>query len=384
MQRTKFDRQMDITRESGIELLKILAIFLIIVSHIVQTLRSENLYLSYQDYVLDLSAATTDIQHFILILFSYFGALGDTIFFVCSAWFLLRSSKCNKRKWFYILFEVWIISIIILVISYIMMHGNIPVVLIVKSVLPTTFANNWYLTCYLLFYPIHPILNKLINCLDKTTLFRLSSAMFVLYCCFAFIKTDVFFVSPIILWITVYFVTAYIQLYMGNFAGSLKKNIVLLILGIVGFVGFAAVVDILGLHIPFLKERMLYWVSIKNPFLLAVTIALFNMVRKIHFKSALINYISGLAMLIYIIHENIILRTYFRPYMVIYVYKTYGYNNIIFWVLVMAAFVFLFSVLCSIVYDKTLRRLVKAISDFLYSVLKKIYLRAECNALKCD
>ncbi len=165
-------------RNSGIESLKIIAIFLIVISHVVQTLRSEKIYISYSDYVVDVSIATTNVQTFILALFSYFGEWGNTIFFVCSAWFLLRSSKYNKRKWFFMLFEIWVVSIIILVVTFFIRHGDVSSKLIIRSILPTTFSNNWYLTCYLLFYPIHPYLNSIIQRSDKRHLFRISGALF--------------------------------------------------------------------------------------------------------------------------------------------------------------------------------------------------------------
>ena len=39
-------------RRSGIELLKIVAILLIVISHATQTLSDQNIFISYQDYVL--------------------------------------------------------------------------------------------------------------------------------------------------------------------------------------------------------------------------------------------------------------------------------------------------------------------------------------------
>lgn len=110
-------------RDSGIELLKVFAIILIVISHTVQTLRSENVMVPYQDYVVTLTA-TTSLRDFILTLFSYFGAWGNTIFFVCSAWFLLRSTVYNKQKWFYMLVEIWVVSVTILAICLGFEHKN--------------------------------------------------------------------------------------------------------------------------------------------------------------------------------------------------------------------------------------------------------------------
>lgn len=56
-------------RNSGIELLKIIAIVLIVISHVVYTLKTVNPYISYNGYVVDLSIATADIWKFILAIF---------------------------------------------------------------------------------------------------------------------------------------------------------------------------------------------------------------------------------------------------------------------------------------------------------------------------
>lgn len=74
-----------IERESSIELLKILAMVMIVMSHVVQTVGNKSIYVGNMSYALDLSCATHNIQSFYLSLIRYFGAFGDWIFFVCSA-----------------------------------------------------------------------------------------------------------------------------------------------------------------------------------------------------------------------------------------------------------------------------------------------------------
>ena len=81
------------TRNSGIELVKVIAILLIVCSHVVQTLGGGN-----SDYTIDLSTATTDWVRLLITMFRYSGALGNTLFFVCSAWFLLDSKQVSGQK----------------------------------------------------------------------------------------------------------------------------------------------------------------------------------------------------------------------------------------------------------------------------------------------
>lgn len=367
-------------RNSGIELLKIIAIFLIVVFHVVQTLKY-CLPSFPSGHMIDISVATTDWRTFILVLFYYFGALGNNIFFVCSAWFMLHSSKYDKRKWFFMLFEVWFLSIVILVVTYIIKQGDISSDILIRSIFPTTFSNNWYLTCYLLFYPIHPLLNSIIRNTDKRHLFRISLVLFVIYSCFDFIINEWFFPSIIILWVTIYFVVAYFQLYLKDFINNKKCIIVLFNIGLTGYIGLAIAANITGLYISYFNNKVLHWTNNCNPFLIIISIALFNLMRQLTFKNIIINYISSLSLLIYVIHENIMLRTYFRPVMWNYVYQKYWHNNILVLVLTMASVVFLFGLLSSIAYDKTIRPLIRKIGDRLYLVFKSQYLKAEAMML---
>lgn len=370
------------TRESGIELLKLMAVFLIVIGHVVQTLCSENPLVPYDDYILDLSVATTNLQHFILTLFRYFGAWGNAVFFVCSSWFLLDSSRFKKRKWLFILVEIWVISVIILAVSYFATGGNLSLKIIISSFVPTLAGNNWYLTCYLLFYPLHPLLNIIIEKQSKRSLFRIAFVLFMLYSVMNFLKEDLFFYSRILLWIAIYFVMAYIRWYLVDFSNNLKKNYLLLLFGLGGFLGLAVMTNELGLHFSVIQDKMLYWTTQCNPFLIAIAIASFQIARNIHFRSSVINKLSSLSMLIYIIHENLILRTYMRPYIMNIIYTRFGYDRILLWVIILTGLIFVFSVICASVYDKTLRKLVRKASDFLYPFIRKGYLKLENKVLR--
>lgn len=368
------DRQ---TRDSGIELLKIFAIFVIVINHTVQSLTNEAYNIPNNGFVIDISRATTNIQCILLQIFRHFGVLGNSVFFICSAWFLLKSKNWNKKKWLFMVIEIWVVSIVIFIITYIILHGNISIGIIISSLFPTTFGNNCYMTCYLLFYPIHPILNSIVNMMNQRQLFRSTLVMVFLYVFMNFINCSWFFSSAIILWITIYFAIAYMQKYLMSFVDNIRENIILFIIGVIGFIGIILITDICGLYSQVLSDKVMRWVNNCNPFLLAMSIAMFNIARNIHFKNRFINYISKLSLLIYIIHENIILRTYFRPAMWNYVYKRFGYSDVIQWVFIISFIIFIFGILCSILYVLTLQRFVNKVSGKLYEVVRIKYLLFE-------
>lgn len=342
-----------------------------------QTLNAENLDISYHSYVIDVSKATTDINTIILLLFRYFGAWGNSIFFICSAWFLLRSSSFNKKKWFFMLVEIWSVSVLILTITYPILHGGISTKIIIKSFFPTLFANNWYMTCYLLFYPIHPLLNVVIKRMSQVQLFRSTTILTLLYVFIDFIKDDCFFPSRLILWMAIYFIIAYMQKYLMKYADNTKMNLNLIIFNIICLIVLTGVTEVAGLHFKVLNGQMKHWVSLSNPFLIFASIAMFNIARNVHFTNKFINYISSLSLLIYIIHENVILLKYFRPAMWNYVYHTFGYAHVIEWVFVLSIVVFVFGILAAVLYTAILKRPIFYLCDRMYCQLRRKYLSFE-------
>ena len=354
-------------RNSGVELVKVLAIFLIVCNHVVQTLSGFSTAVPYHDYVIPLGTATTDISRLLLTMLRYSGVLGNTMFFVCSAWYLLESKKVSKEKIMSMLLDIWVISVLIFLAVFCLRRRDLPVSSIIASFLPTTFNNNWYLTCYLLFYPIHPALNKLIYAMSQKSLLRTSLVLAVLYIGINYIQTS-FFTSELILWVTIYFVVAYMKLYTPQLADNIKVNAAALLIGLLGNCGIIAVTNALGLRYAAFANELFHWKDNCSPFLILAAIAMLNLARQLRFSCKAINAVSKLSLLIYVIHENLLLRTYYRPIMWHYIYNTYGYDHILLWVFIMVVLVFLFGFVMSVLYSLSIQKLTKRLSKRLLNL----------------
>ncbi len=365
------------SRESSIEALKILAIFLIVISHCVQSL-----YLSYaefpsKDYLIDLGGGLRNVQYILLVLLRSFGPLGNMLFFVCSAWFLLDSHSVNKKKILSMLVEIWFVSILILSIVLFIRQGDVSKSLIFRSLLPNTLANNWYLSCYLLFYSIHPILNSAIEQSSRRVLFRLSITIFILYYIIGFVKNDLFFASNLILWIGIYVIIAYLKKNKFAFLQNISLNFKMICLGIGGGILPTILHNSYLLCHPTSGGNLFIWSSNSNPFILVIAISLFNLTRSIHFKSIIVNAISGLSLLIYLIHENIVLRAYYRSSMLHFIHEQYGYDHIVLWIIILSAFIFVVSAFISFLFQCTLKKLLNYITESIYNVIRPYYLKVE-------
>ena len=151
----------EIKRNSSIELLKVLAIILIIVNHCVQTIGTLD-----NDYVqaafgIDIVHSSSTLSVVVLSFLRYFGGIGNSVFFIASFWFLVDNNNVRIKKVISLWLDVFLVSILILVVSS--FFYQYPPILIIRSCFPTLFNNNWFITCYLLIYLAHPGLNMIIN-----------------------------------------------------------------------------------------------------------------------------------------------------------------------------------------------------------------------------
>lgn len=363
-------------RQSGVELLKILAIMIIVLCHTTQSLGDPSTEYAYLGYVLNQQVATRSIQHIVLTLFRYLGTLGNDIFFVCSAWFLCGDEKkSSSKKILQMVLDCWVISIVYLLI-FLTVGGSLPFEIniskkdIIRSIFPTIFSNNWYIVCYMIFYAISPWLNLIISKMTKKELLHTDIIMGALYYGIAYICMDAFFVNNLIRFIVMFFLVSYIKLYMNETFANIRVNYVLLIIGIGGTIGVAVSINYLGLWITRLGSGLLRWVNMSNPFLLMIAISSFYIFRKMEFRNYTINKAARLSLLVYLIHENLLVRSYFRPLIFYYIYIRFGYDYILIWDLLLFICTFIYSVLVSLAYSSSLQVVTNHMSKYFYTVIK--------------
>ena len=184
-------------RNSSVEVLRILAIFIIIISHVSQTIGTiPSADLINPDVFIDNRMATTNIDHYLVAMFRQFGMIGNDLFFIASFWFLSESKKFSVKKVLSFLGDIWLISVLFL-IGYLCIGKDISGKSIIASLLPTAYGNNWFLTVYILMYLLHPILNMTLEIVKKRLHLCLCIVLVIMYCIMGYLDRDVFFPSRI-------------------------------------------------------------------------------------------------------------------------------------------------------------------------------------------
>lgn len=362
-------------RVSGPELLKIIAMALIVLFHVTQTLYTKSPRFE-ASYVVNLDLATNNLSRLVLRAFSFAGTLGNNIFFICSAWFLLNSKKMRAQKVVFLICNVWVLNFIFLSLFLIFDHSQVSLLDIVQCLFPTTFGLNWYVTCYILFYLIHPYLNIIINKMSEKQLLSFDIALLVLYFGINYVIHNLFFGSELIYFICIYFVVAYFKKFLPSLCKNFRFNLFLLCSSILAQLGLMLITNWLGFVLPVLAKHNLYWNNRWSPFILITGISLFNLFNYKRFSNHGINDFAKLTLLIYVIHENYLVRNILRPKIWIYIYQIFTYNHLILADLMFAIILFLSSALIASVYTRTIQHIVSRCSFHIYSTLGPICSRS--------
>ncbi len=355
-------------RNSGVESLRIISMFLIVLAHIAQTIGG-----STSNILVDIGSASSNIWCFIINIFYMFGAWGNLIFFLISAWFLLDSKQVKERKITYYIAEVWFISVIVLLLFKGLYQGSLSSSDVIRSIFPTVFANNWFVTCYILFYPIHTILNDIIKMSSKSRLLKISMVLFFLYVICNTLKTKLFFPSVLILWVSLYLTMGYIKFYLPHLANNRNLNILIFVSSIGSFLVLTYLMNFLGLKITAFSHQVLYWGSNYSVFWVLSGISLLNLFRIINFHSMLINKISSYMLLVYLFHENLLFRRHLRSNLFNWWYSLIGEGNVIVAVISFALILFLASLIISIIFNKCFTPLITTVTDKLHGFINKYY-----------
>lgn len=291
-------------RESNIELLRLIAIFLIILGH-----------LSWETQL-----ASPKTLHDPVILIRTFwigGKFGVNIFMLITSYFLISKERINndslKKLWYTVSF--W--SLLILLISIIMNLSSISISLILKSIFPVILNNYWYVTVYCMIYIIHPILNKVIKFLSKKDL----ETLLVFGFFYLFIAMNIFSNQTagtgdtFITLLYVYFLGSYLRLYDIPKKLEGKQNILIVISLLMVFIMVSSVYAISYCEInKFITEgtkKYGHFLSGSSPFQLILSMSIFICFINIKINhSNFINIFAKTTLVIYMVHTNYLVKDY--------------------------------------------------------------------------
>ena len=152
-------------RITSLDLLKILAIFLIVSFHA-----------SFKGIPAPVANNLNWFNQILYFLFYHFGELGVNLFMLITGFFLVNSRKVHWSKIIKFIIDVYFFSLISVLFCIIMNKY----VFHIKDLFPITFSYYWYITGYLIIYILSPFINRFIKCLSHKDFFRFLFILFVI------------------------------------------------------------------------------------------------------------------------------------------------------------------------------------------------------------
>ena len=304
-------------------------------------------------------------------ILGYLGAYGNCFFIICSAWFLIDSNKVKMYKVCRMLSDVWIFSVISLGITFAFFCP--PLLIIIKSLMPNAYGLYWFITCYAIFYVLHPALNSIEHSLPKKELLQLSLFLFVVYFVIYFlVPKAVLYYNYLLGFCCIYIILGYLKLYLPNLMDNFKINVIILVFSLL-FMAFLLVsVNFIFLRISPLTGHLKYFSNFNNGIIFLTCMSCFNVfrIKQVSWVNNRVNYLSSLTLLVYIIHENYFYANYCRHLYYDYIFDHFGVNNIFFFTLLHGLITFIVAYMIAILYDKSIRGLWYKLIQYIYNISK--------------
>lgn len=315
------------TRDSNFELLRIFAMFIIILHHFAQ----------HGIFITPESASQLSFNFFVKdILWGTPGVIGNWLFIFISGFFISEKSA-SKEKIFRLWFQIFSTSAIIGLIFYFAKIPTIgytqtvrtefskngfaaaarPVGLkdLVFSFMPCYFSNNWFANTYLVFLLLVPILDKAMHAMNES---EHKKAIFVMAALGTIVPLGLrqrfFYPSAVFVFIAGFFIAKYIRLYDPIFFKNTKRNVVCA----AGIFIFIAVYKILARKVfaiippsKYVDAGTLARIFDKNESLPVMLCGLFLFMAFKNLKfphNPFINSIAATTFGVYLIHENPLVR----------------------------------------------------------------------------
>lgn len=312
-------------RDSNFELLRIIAMLLIIFSHQNQ-----------HGILFPLNHGITFNFLFCKSVFSYMGAIGNWLFILISGYFISETSF-SWRKVFRLWFQVFSISVIIGLFAWFSKVKLVPhwdwrlievynfegffaaarqmnVKDLIRSLFPTYFAYNWFASSYIVFFILSPFLSLFLSRINQEEHKNLIIVLTVFVTVIPLLPFEAFYIpSTIFPFILGFFIAKYIKMYSPKFFENKNGNL-MLSLCIFAFLVLYTILAILFFsRISFGKrfhDTFIYRFGGNNSVLIMMlAVFLFCFFRKLSFSyNRLVNTVASTTFGVYLIHENFLVN----------------------------------------------------------------------------
>lgn len=286
-------------RQSNIELLRILAMILIVAHH----------FAVHGDF--SFSEVTVEFNKIWVQFLQMGGKIGVNIFVLISGFFLVKAQRIRLNKVLKFWFQVFTYSIILYLIFIFLGIIQFDSLELIKRIFPIIFSRWWFASTYFVLYILSPYFNCLLNSFNKNQYQAFLLLLTVIWSIIPTLTTMPFQSNALIWFFYLYALSGYIRLHYPLENIDVKRYIVF-ILFLLSLTFLTAVIfDYIGLVIPSFAQHSTYFFEMQKLPIVLISILIFLLFLKIDIGSQkIINVVSSATFGVYLIHDNTFVRDF--------------------------------------------------------------------------
>ncbi len=285
------------TRSSQFELLRILAMLIIVMHH----------------YAVHGGFAFIGVtgNRFFVDMFGMGGHLGDNLFMLISAWFLCRETRFRMKGAVLLFLQVTFFSVLLYGVAVIVGPTEFSLSSFMAYALPFIYYENanWFAVAYFMLLLFAPFLARASEALGRRSHGILLLVCFVCFYCIPTFFDRFPYGNELILFVFLFFVASYIKKYPTAFTENRRFNgIATLIFGAF-FLLSVPIALLLGLRFPGLIEHATGFRYMQKIPCLLFSVSLFCFMKnRKPFVSRAVNRLAGCMFTVYLIHDHKLIR----------------------------------------------------------------------------
>ena len=282
-------------RNSNIELLRIMAMFMIIGYH----------YVIHGHFAEGGLLNTT-----ILDILSMGGKIGVNLFCIIMGYFGANSKSINFQKLLFTELQVLFYSYLGFGCALLFIPNTITLKTLANTFFPIVTEHYWFFTAYIIVFCFSKFANRFLEQLNKIDFIKLLLLCYIIWAVIPFFtarENSGIFWNQLIWFFVMYVSGFYLNKYPLRI--KIKTHILIVCLNILFLVASFILLEVLAQKYSIIKDHTTYFRWSNSPFVILSSISMFEIAVLIKRKSiGLINFVASGVFGIYLFHENVFIR----------------------------------------------------------------------------
>lgn len=286
-------------RNSAVEILRILAMIMILFSH----------FSNYSGFAFDPLSITLPRLWYNLISMS--GKTGAAIYVLISGYFLVsdKNTSFNIKKILKLIGHIEFYSVAIYFIAIVFKLTSFSVKGVISAFFPITFVHWWFASSYFVLFLLHPFINRLLAAINKNTYKNLLILLVIMWCIIPTFFNQTYQGSDFLWMVMLYCIAGYIRLYGTDFRLTQKNYTLIFIISFALTYLSTATFTVLGTKWSFFADYIQFFSRQVSILVIINSVSLFMIaIKAAPFNSKAINILSSATFGVYLIHESVYLR----------------------------------------------------------------------------